>query len=94
MTPNTAARNESLFMAMELSNKNWKLAFSNGEKSRYINVIGGDQKGLRLAIERAKVKLGLPADCPVYSCYESGRDGFWIHRLLSLIHISEPTRPY
>jgi len=83
MTPNTAARNESLFMAMELSNKNWKLAFSNGEKSRYINVIGGDQKGLRLAIERAKVKLGLPADCPVYSCYESGRDSFWIHRLLT-----------
>lgn len=83
MTPVTTARNESLFMAMELSNKNWKLAFSNGEKSRYINVVGGDQKGLRSAIERAKAKLGLAADCPVCSCYEAGRDGFWIHRCLT-----------
>jgi len=83
MTPNTTARNESLFMAMELSNKNWKLAFSNGEKVRFINVVAGDQNGLRLAIERAKGKLGLAADCPTYSCYEAGRDGFWIHRCLA-----------
>jgi len=83
MTPNTTARNESLFMAMELSNKNWKLAFSNGEKIRHVNVVGGDQKGLRSAIERSKEKLGLAAEGPVYSCYESGRDGFWIHRCLT-----------
>ena len=82
MPPNTTARNESLFMAMELSNKNWKLAFSNGEKLRHINVVAGDQKGLRMAIERSKEKLGLAPDCPVYSCYEAGRDGFWIHRYL------------
>ena len=82
MTPVTTARNESLFMAMELSNKNWKLAFSNGEKVRHINVVAGDQKGLTSAIERSKEKLGLAADCPVHSCYEAGRDGFWIHRCL------------
>lgn len=82
MTPNTAALNESLFMAMELSKKNWKLAFSNGEKVRQVNVPGGDQKGLSLAIDRAREKLGLARDCAVYSCYEAGRDGFWIHRCL------------
>ena len=83
MTPVTTATNESLFMAMELSNKNWKLAFSNGEKLRYVNVIAGDQKGLRLSIERSKEKLGLPAEAPVWACYEAGRDGFWIHRCLT-----------
>ena len=83
MTPNTTAQNESLFMAMELSNKNWKLAFSNGEKLRYVNVMAGDQKGLRASLERSKEKLGLPADCAVWSCYEAGRDGFWIHRCLT-----------
>jgi transposase len=83
MTPNTTAQNESLFMAMELSNKNWKLAFSNGEKVRFINVVAGDQNGLRLAIERSKGKLGLAADCRTFSCYEAGRDGFWIHRCLA-----------
>lgn len=83
MTPNTTAQQQSLFMAMELSNKNWKLAFSNGEKLRYVNVIACDQKGLRAGIQRAKQKLGLPADCPVWACYEAGRDGFWIHRCLT-----------
>lgn len=82
MTPVTAA-GKSVFMAMELSNKNWKLAFSNGEKLRYVNVIAGDRKGLRSGIERSKEKLGLSADCPVWACYEAGRDGFWIHRCLT-----------
>lgn len=82
MTPVTTTE-RSLFMAMELSNKNWKLAFSNGEKMRYVNVIAGDQEGLRSSIERSRDKLGLPADCPVWACYEAGRDGFWIHRCLT-----------
>ena len=71
-----------MFMAMELSKKNWKLAFSNGERIRHINVVGGDQRGLGVAIERSKMKLGLAGDCAVYSCYEAGRDGFWIHHCL------------
>lgn len=83
MTPVTTAPNRNLFMAMELSNKNWKLAFSNGEKLRYVNVIAGDQKRLRAGIASAKEKLGLSADCQVWSCYEAGRDGFWLHRCLT-----------
>ena len=83
MTPITTAQSKSLFMAMELSKKNWKLSFSNGEKIRHINVVAGDQKGLRLVLERSREKLGLASDCPVYSCYEAGRDGFWIHRCLA-----------
>jgi transposase len=33
-------------------------------------------------IRRALQHFGLPADSRVVSCYEAGRDGFWIHRLL------------
>ena len=33
-------------------------------------------------VARAKAKFGLPADAAVMSCYEAGRDGFWIHRWL------------
>jgi transposase len=33
-------------------------------------------------IARAKVRLQLPADAPVISCFEAGRDGFWLHRYL------------
>jgi transposase len=33
-------------------------------------------------IERAKMRLGLRSDAPMRSCYEAGRDGFWVHRAL------------
>jgi transposase len=32
--------------------------------------------------QRAREKLRLPPDCRIVSCYEAGRDGFWIHRAL------------
>jgi transposase len=38
---------------------------------------------LREEIERTKVRFGLPADVRVVSCYEAGRDGFWLHRALT-----------
>jgi transposase len=74
-------------MAMELSNKNWKLGFSNGEKIRLVNVVAGHLNGMQSAIARSKEKLGLSAKCPVYACYEAGRDGFWIHRCLSAMGV-------
>ena len=41
-----------------------------------------DLHALELEIARAKVRFTLPADTPVISCYEAGRDGFWLHRYL------------
>jgi hypothetical protein len=37
---------------------------------------------LREALAQAKQRLGLPAATRVVSCYEAGRDGFWLHRQL------------
>ena len=73
---------ESLLMAMELSNRNWKLAFGNAGRMRRVNVEAGDVAGLREAILRARQKFGLGREVRVLSCYEAGRDGFWIHRML------------
>ena len=33
-------------------------------------------------IAQAKRRLGLPETAPVVSCYEAGREGFWLHRFL------------
>jgi len=33
-------------------------------------------------VARAKTRFGLSAEAPVCSCYEAGRDGFWLHRAL------------
>jgi transposase len=69
-------------MGMELSSKTWKVAFGDGQKHREVDVEAGDMGGLLRAIEKSKDRLGLPKDCPVSSCYEAGRDGFWLDRFL------------
>ena len=71
-----------LYMAMELSNTKWKLGFSNGARNRMAMIDAGDRIGLSEKINLAKEKLHLPEGCRIVSCYEAGRDGFWIHRML------------
>jgi transposase len=69
-------------MALELSDKRWKLGFGNGERQREVTIEAGDWVGLNAQLVLAKAKLRRAADCRVVSCYEAGRDGFWIHRTL------------
>jgi transposase len=73
-----------LFVAFELSNSKWKLGMTTGKGMRIRNrsVDAGDLEGVADAVARAKKKSGLPEDARVVSCYEAGRDGFWIHRRL------------
>ena len=48
-----------LYMALELSNKTWKLGFSNGKKARQITIEAGDLGALEEQITLAKEKLKL-----------------------------------
>lgn len=73
---------ESLLMAMELSNSDWKLAFGWQGRMRKVTVAAADTAGLGEAILRARHKFGLGPEVEVVSCYEAGRDGFWIDRML------------
>lgn len=83
---NTAER--VLYMAMELSDKHWKLVFSDGgEKRRHETMEAGHRIELVEAIKKAKEKFGLSHDAKVVSCYEAGRDGFWLHRYLRSLGI-------
>jgi transposase len=74
----------TLYLALELSQKKWKLGFtaSLGQKAWKRRVEAGDLMELDQAIELARKRFGLPAGCRVLSCYEAGRDGFWLHRYL------------
>ena len=74
-----------LHMALELDGQSWKLAFGIGlgHRPRERQVAAGDREGLLREIEQAKKRYGLRADVRVVSCYEAGRDGFWLHRYLS-----------
>jgi transposase len=72
-----------LYMAFELGEKNWKLSLSDGahSPSRY-TVAAADTAAVLECIAKAKARCGLPPGASVHSCYEAGRDGFWLHRCL------------
>jgi len=71
-----------LYIAFELSNSTWKLAFSDGTKTRYATASARDLEQLEDEIDKAQRHFGLKGAVQVKSCYEAGRDGFWIHRYL------------
>jgi transposase len=71
-------------MSFELSEKTWKLGFSTGQgqKPRERNVTARHQERVLDEIAQAKRRFGLPETAPMVSCYEAGREGFWLHRFL------------
>ena len=71
-------------MAFELSEKTWKLGFTtgHGQKPRERTVTARHHERILDEIAQAKRRLGLPETAPVVSCYEAGREGFWLHRFL------------
>jgi len=85
----TASVTPKLYLAFELGWNSWGLAFSTGfaQKPRLRTISARDLDALALEITRARQRFGLPDDAPVLSCYEAGRDGFWLHRHLTHIHI-------
>lgn len=75
---------EVLYLALELSNASWKLGSGvrHGSKVREQTIRSGDLVSLHREIARAKQRFGLSATARVVSCYEAGRDGFWLDRHL------------
>ena len=72
-----------LYMAFELSDKKWLLVLSDGARGpSHYTVDAGDKRAVLDAIGKAKVRCGLVGEVVVRSCYEAGRDGFWLHRWL------------
>jgi transposase len=88
-----------VLIAIELSVLSWFVAvrLPGSEKSRLHRVEGGDTTALLALIRdlrsRAETKLRHAVD--VACCFEAGRDGFWLHRLLTahgaIAYVLEPT---
>ena len=70
-----------LYMAIELSNKQWKVVFSDGSKRRRVTVKAGDVAELERAVKASQERFG-GVERRVISGDEAGRDGFWLHRWL------------
>lgn len=87
LTPASVSIPESdaaaLYVGIELSASKWLLAFSDGgDNPRMVPISAGDSCELMKQVEKAKLHFALSPDSRVFSCYEAGRDGFWVHRLL------------
>ena len=89
----------TVHIAIELSFSSWLVAarLAGAKKSRLHRIEGGDTGALLALIaelrSRALTQLGGAAE--VACCFEAGRDGFWLHRLLTaqgiLVYVLEPT---
>ena len=79
-----SAKESRLYLAIELSRKKWKLGFSDGKgvRARIRTIEARDFQGLQGEIEQAKRHFGVEGASETVSCYEAGREGFWVHRVL------------
>src|SRR4051794_35513606 len=82
----TSAEEAVLFVALELSRASWLVAVQapGGDKiSRHKLAAGASAELLELVgRQRAKTERRTGRTVRVMTCYEAGRDGFWLHRLL------------
>lgn len=74
----------TLYMGCELGAKTWKLGLTAGFgiDPWVQTVTARDWAAVRRVLQRARTRFGLSATTRMVSCYEAGRDGFWIHRAL------------
>jgi transposase len=82
-------KRQTLFMAFELATSEWKLGFSVGlgQKGRRRSIPARNLEKLAGEIEAARKRFRLGENTLVVSCYEAGRDGFWLHRYLEQMGI-------
>jgi transposase len=80
----STALENTLFVSFELGEGRWTLSFTSGFGEQVLrrSVRSRDRKAVLCTIDAMKERLGLAPDARVASCYEAGRDGFWLHRCL------------
>lgn len=72
----------TLYVALELGSTKWTIActVAAAQRPRVRTIAAGQLWAVWDELAKAKARFGLPVDAPVRSCYEAGRDGFWVHR--------------
>src|SRR2546422_2258476 len=80
--PEMIVSEPTLYVAFELGKREWKLAMTSGfGVAPWLRTVASrDWPGVERAIANGRARFGISAAAPVKSCYEAGRDGFWIHR--------------
>jgi transposase len=86
VTPAVAGDVATVFVAVELSGTSWLAGMQTPRQERPGRhpLVAADALGLWALIERERAALQRAgwARVRVVTCYEAGRDGFWLHRFL------------
>jgi transposase len=88
-----------IHIAIELSATSWVIAYRlpRIDKVRLLRLEAGDSEALLALVSdlRERVAAQGGGETIAASCFEAGRDGFWLHRLLTahgvISHVVEPT---
>jgi len=89
----------TIYIAIELSVSSWLVAarLPGIEKARHRSIKGGDTTALLALIEELRLRVSTKQGevVEVACCFEAGRDGFWLYRLLTAhgiaTYVLEPT---
>lgn len=91
-------QSNTILVALELSNSVWLVGtrLAGAQKSRMHRISAGDTAALLALFEGLRSNQRPSEDPPPLACcFEAGRDGFWIHRLLTdhgvATYVVEPT---
>lgn len=93
------AAETTVYLALELSCSSWLAAVRLPGRDKIVlhRMVAGDTAAVLafVATQRARVRAQTSAPIEVVSCFEAGRDGFWLHRLLLandiINYVVEPT---
>jgi transposase len=90
--------NPTILLAIELSASTWLVAarVPGLEKPHLHRIDSGDTAALLALISSLRARAARRLDAiGIVCCFEAGRDGFWLHRLLTahgvICHVLEPT---
>jgi transposase len=80
-----SAAGSTVYLAFELGSTKWTLAFttSRAQRPRIRTIAAGELGALVKELAQARERLGVSPTAVIRSCYEAGRDGFWLHRWLA-----------
>jgi len=88
--PQSSSVNEGpLYVALELGLRSWTVAMTPGlGLEPWVRTLApGDWTAWDRLTTAARARFRLAPTAPVRSCYEAGRDGFWIHRALERLGV-------
>jgi len=75
---------ETLSVSLELGERHWKVAVGGelGGEMKLKQIKAGNGERLVALLKEFRDELWLSDEARIVSCYEAGREGFWLHRFL------------